>query len=302
MRGGEEHLGVLLVKVAQTFEAKIDGDVVLVGQREEDVMDGLVGGISEDGLAHAVHGCLHTRRIVESEDAENVLLDRGVDVAELRKRCGVLESGSESTLGQRNRVGAFHLGREDTVVDFLKSGKAVPVETVESTSTALENEQTLDTAFQCGYVDFAARPFAESTNSALLLAIADEAVLVCTSILLVEHDAGPFVLDKVNLGLLDVRVCAEEVVDYVERISLGAENVFGRENLGEVVERVLDGVGCDDRRVVGFSVGRSETLTVKQASDSVFDHAMRRGILAVTNDAEDSDEVLAIGRRSEADV
>ncbi|KAI3479681.1 hypothetical protein L1887_58246 [Cichorium endivia] len=302
MRGGQEDFSVLLVEVAEALEAEVDGDVVLVWQCKGDVGDRLVGSVAEDGLAHAVHGGLHTCRVVECKDAQHVRFDRVVDVAELGQRSRLLERGAESALGKRDRVGALDFGGEDAVAHLLECGEAVPVEAVEGAAAALEHEQTLDAALERGHLDLAASSLAERAHGALLLAVTHKAVLVRAAILGVEHDARPLVLDQVHFGLFDVRVGSEEVVDDVQYVSLGAQHVLCWQHLGEVVERVLDRVRGDDGRVVGLGVRRSEALAMEQASHRVLGDAVRRGVLAVAHDAEDAHEVLAIRRGRQTDV
>lgn len=198
-------------------------------------------------------------------------------------------------------TGRLDFGAKDAVVDLLKGGETVPVESVKGASRALENKETLDATNELGNTNLVADALGDSADGAFLLTVANKAMLVGTTILVVKHDAGPLVLDEIDLDALNVGVIAEEVAEYVESVLLGAENILRSEHLGKVVERVLDSVSGDYRRVVRLGVRGLERGTREKAASSVLGNLVARGVLGVANDSEESDEILAVRGLSELD-
>lgn len=104
MRSREEHLGVLLVQVAEALEAEVDRNVVLVGQHILYVFDGLILSIAENSLSHPVHGGLDTGRVIQRKDSQSVRLDRVEQRAECGQVRGALEEGRKVLSRKCNRV------------------------------------------------------------------------------------------------------------------------------------------------------------------------------------------------------
>lgn len=142
--------------------------------------------------------------------------------------------GGESGGGEGDGPGAVDGGGEDTVVDGLEGGVLVEDVVFEGRLSRLEAEEVLQSGRDSGGDSVLALPSVdENRNGALVLAVADEGVLVRLS---GDGDAGPLELDDVDGGAVEVSVGMDEVESEVEGELFGLEDVRGL--LGEDVDGV----------------------------------------------------------------
>jgi hypothetical protein len=225
------------VSVNQVYLNKLTNlKVVLVGQRIVDSLN--LGNSGKNLVAHLVHGSLNTGAVVLGEDLH-------CDIP----RC----------LPRSIEVNAFSLGRileqlpfptgldvsaQNTVPRLRKLGVFVTVETVEGRSSALEHQQLLN----LGTNRDALALSCDRLDNAKLLTVTVERVWVWLAI---DVDAGPSVLDDLDVGGMDMWVCRNEVVT-----DNGSE-LLRRINwmlLGKNIGGLLLGVGCNDNRVICLGV------------------------------------------------
>jgi hypothetical protein len=191
----QEDLRISRLQILQTRPRKVDGDVVLVGQRYAHV--GHLGVLLDDALGHLVERGLDAGALVVHERVEEDVACAGGDCVEgdgvfdvlgLCRREGdrvyvndssVVSEGiyKGSWLPPFIRTGAVDRSAEDAVVHLRQGRKLVPHEALKRAPRALEDQQVLQSALELGRrLSRSGIPLDDSGNCALVFPVADERV------------------------------------------------------------------------------------------------------------------------------
>ena len=195
---------------------------------------------TENLVGHLVHGGLDTSAIILGKSIQ------GDFPGNLPGRSELVCNGAdliESIEVLPMPVGS-NISAHDTVPGLLESGVLVTDETPELRAGALEHGQIGDEG-----PDVNALALNDvHLDGALLLAVFVERVRVG---LAVNIHARPAVSDNLDMRRVNVVVASNEVVANDRPEQLGGSHWV---LLGEDVDGVLDGVGCDNDAVVGLGV------------------------------------------------
>jgi len=188
---------------------------------------------------HEVESSLNGSRVILGEGITSDLLDTGMDGLVVN----IAESGRR--LGDESPLTVNSSG-EDTIPNRDQSGVFISVETVESRTSSLEDEELVKTR---GNVDFVTSTIMVNTGGLDILTITDERVVVGLTI---NNEASPLVLDDINESTRDMSVLLQDMFSDFLTEDFNVINVLA--TLGDDVDSVLAGIGGDNNRVIGLGV------------------------------------------------
>lgn len=198
---------------------------MLVGKSIRDFSN--FGVLGQNLLLHEVEGGLNGSRVILSEGVTSDLLDTGMNglVVNVSEDLRVL--GGELPLG-------INGGGEDTIPDGDQGGVFILVETVESGTGGLEDEELVKTG---GDGDFVTGTSVLNAGGLDIFTITDERVRVR---LTVNNETSPLVLDDINESTANVRILLQDVFSDFLGKDFDVVNVSAA--LGDDVDSVLTGI------------------------------------------------------------
>lgn len=169
---------------------------MLVGKRIRDF--GNCGELGQNLLLHEVKGGLNGSRVILGEGVTSDLLDTGMN--------GLVVNVSESlrVLGGEIPLG-INGSREDTIPDGDQGGVFILVETVESGTGGLEDEELVETG---GNGDLVTGTSVLNASGLDIFTITDERVRMR---LTVNNETSPLVLDDINESTANVSILLQDV-------------------------------------------------------------------------------------------
>lgn len=239
----------VLTSIVNVELAHVDTNVMLVGQSIRDF--GNSGELGQDLLLHEVESSLNGSRVILGEGITSDLLDTGMDGLVVN----IAESGRR--LGDKSPL-TVNSSREDTIPNRDQSGVFISVETVESRTSSLEDEELVKTR---GNADFVTSTIMVNTGGLDILTITDERVVVGLTI---NNETSPLVLDDINKSTRKVSILLQDMFSDLLTKDFNVINILA--TLGNDVDSVLAGIGGDNNRVIGLGV-RGLDITFQQKSD-----------------------------------